>query len=148
MSTTSTTLVTPPTGLPPVPPVPPAFTARIPVSFGTLVPGRTVTVPLPPRTQAYRLVLYSTPVVLDEGGPAVAAVATIPTDVRGSHTLVLWAVVDDQVIVQGLPVTVGLSPGSFELPSTGSDPWSQVQFALLMLGLGFRLVIARRRRVR
>ena len=93
--------------------------------------------------------LYSDPVVLAEGGPAESATATIPADTQtGAHHLVLWAVVDGNVVVQGLPVTVSLAPGGSVLPVTGAEIWQAIQYALFLVAVGLPLVLVRRRRVR
>lgn len=103
--------------------------------------------PLPAGTRSFRIVLYSTPTVLAEGGVATETVVTIPAGISGDHTLVLWAVVDGEVVVQGLPITVGAAPPR-TIPATGSDPRSGVQLALLLIGLGLTLIAARRRSAR
>ena len=143
------TTVTPLPPLPTVPPVPPAFGSLIPANFVSLLSGQVITIPLPGGTRSFRLVLYSDPVVLAEGGAAESATVTLPPDTPpGQHTLVLWAVVDGAVVVQGLPVTVTLAPGGSVLPVTGSDIWRIVQYALLLMAVGFPLVLVRRRRAR
>jgi hypothetical protein len=75
---------------------------------------------LPPGIQAFRIVLYSDPILLAEGGPASEAAFAIPADIpAGSHTLVLWTLVDGVLQVSGTSFDVQGDPTT-NLPTTGS----------------------------
>jgi hypothetical protein len=103
---------------------------------------------LPPGTQAFRLVLYSDPVLLAEGGAATAATFAIPDDIPvGTHTLVLWTLVDGVVQVSGTSFAVTFDPVT-GLPATGSESGGALRSALLLLGIGASMLALSRRRAR
>lgn len=91
--------------------------------------------------------LYSTPVELAAGGSATNVDVVIPADTAlGSHTLVVWALVDGEVKISGLVVDVLtlLPPGG--LPATGSSPLRTTSVGLLLLILGAAFTGFTRRR--
>jgi hypothetical protein len=117
----------------------------LPGPFG---PGRHYTLSLPRGTQAFRIVLYSDPRVLAEGGAATDATFTIPDDIPvGRHTLVVWTLVDGVVQVSGASFDVPSSPTT-NLPATGSSTNGSLRVALLLMGLGMPIVALTRRRNR
>jgi LPXTG-motif cell wall-anchored protein len=138
-----------PPGLPPLGATPPVFTTTILGVSSSLRQGERVAIALPPGTREHRVAIYSTPVVLASGGAGTGVEIVIPTDTTpGRHTLVMWALVGDDVQVSGLVVDVIDSQPSGRLPETGSSPWSATAVALLLLVLGIAIVMATRRRHR
>ncbi|MGK2950648.1 MAG: Ig-like domain-containing protein, partial [Acidimicrobiales bacterium] len=159
-STTSTTLV-PGLALLPDPPTagPPRFEERIAGLPASARAGERLRLRLPRGASAFRVVLYSSPVVLAEGGAVEAVDVTIPADTEpGRHTLVLWALVDDEVVVQGHELLVAAAqdpappgttpPSATKLPTTGDDTWLTVRLAAQLGALGALLVYAGRLRRR
>ena len=156
-SGTTTTTTTPappalptisPAPLPPTPPAPPA--AATPGLTGIpflLRLGQLLNIQLPPGTQQFRVVLYSTPIELAAGGAATAVDVTIPTTLPlGSHTIVVWATVGSELQVLSQNVTVIGPQATDVLPSTGSSSSGFLIWALLLLTLGVCTVAATRRR--
>ena len=111
------------------------------------VAGRAFTIMLPPGTQAYRVAIYSTPILLAAGGAASSVEVTIPTDLApGAHTLVVWADVGDEVIVLGSNLTVQAPLYTGSLPATGSSSTPWTTWGLLLVALGAAIIATTRRR--
>gem|GEM_PF-3818958 len=100
--------------------------------------------PLPPGTRQFRVVLYSAPVELAAGGAAAGVEVTIPAATPpGTHTLVVWALVGDDVQVSGAELRIA-RPGA--LPATGGSPWDLSHLALVVIVTGAVVTITTRRR--
>jgi hypothetical protein len=148
--------------LPDPPATPPAFEDQLAGVPRRVRIGQLLRLLFPQGTTAFRAVLYSTPTVLAEGGAATSTEVAIPAGTTpGTHTLVVWTLVDGQVRVAGQELVVleddgasnptttavpGVDPG--ELPRTGSSAWDQVRLAiqLQVAGLLLLLIVRGRRR--